>query len=102
MQTYRLIPLQDKPIADYIASTINKAIHWLARKTAENKVKYTNKAYYGSEMFGAVIVFSSTEKDDINKKMPKGNKMNHAVLLKHQIFIITPESLRKKNTLEIY
>lgn len=98
MQTYKLIPLQDKPFADYIATSCNKAIHWLARKTAENKVSYTNKAYYGSEMFESIIVFSSVDKDDINKKMPKGNKMNHADLLKHQIFIITPESLRKKNT----
>jgi len=98
MQTYRLIPLVDKALPDYIATTVNRAVHWLARKTAENKVKYANKAYYGSLMFGRIIVFSSVEKDDINKKVPKGNKMNHAELLKHQIFIITPESLRKKNT----
>ena len=98
MQTYKLAPETDSPIWAFLFSYYNKFIMSLARKTAQNEAIAQNKAMYGAKMFNSIIVFSSKEKDDINKKVPKGNKMNHAELLKHQAFIYSPESIRKKNT----
>lgn len=97
MQTYKLAPQTESPIWAWVFSYYDKFMMYLARKTAKNQAVSNNKAMYGSKMFNSIIVFSSVEKDDINKKVPKGNKMNHAELLKHQVFIYTPESVRKKN-----
>lgn len=98
MQIYRLIPVGDNVVATYIATIYNRFMHYLAKESAINQCKYTGKSYYGCEMFGSICVFSSVEKDDINQKMPKGNKMNIAELLRHKIFHITTDYLRKKNT----
>lgn len=97
MQTYKLAPITESPIWAFLFSYYDLLMMWLARKTAKNEAIAQNKAMYGSKMFNSIIVFSSVEKDDINSKVPKGNKMNHAELLKHQVFIYTPESVRKKN-----
>ena len=98
MQTYKLAPQTESPIWAWAFSYYDKFMMRLARKTAQNQAVANNKAMYGSKMFNSIIVFSSVEKDDINMKVPKGNKMNHAELLKHKVFIYTPESVRKKNT----
>lgn len=97
MQYYRLLkPVNNLPV-DFLISRYNRFMHKLAYKAAEGQVAATNKSYYGAEMFGSIVIFSSVEKDDINRKMPKGNKMNIAELLRHKVFLITPNDLRKKN-----
>ena len=98
MQIYRLIPTGDNMVATYVATIYNRFMHYLAKQSAINQCKYTGKSYYGAEMFGSIVIFSSVEKDDINRKIAKGNKMNIAELLRHKIFHVTPESLRKKIT----
>ncbi len=98
MQHFKLAPPTKSPFGAFLASYYNLLMMKMARKTARNEAVAQNKAMYGSRMFNSILIFSSVEKDDINKKVPKGNKMNHADLLKHQVFIYTPESLRKKNT----
>lgn len=97
MQTYHLAPQTEKPIWAFLFSYYDKFMMFLAKKTARNQTIAQNKAMYGAKMFNSIIVFSSVEKDDINKKVPKGNKMNHAELLKHKVFLYTPEGVRKKN-----
>ena len=70
----------------------------LARKYARNQAVALNRAMYGSKMFNSIIVYSSVEKADINAHVPKGNKMNHADVLKHMVFFYRPEEVRKKIT----
>ena len=98
MQTYKLAPETESPILAWMYSYYDKFMMRLARKTAQNRAVAENKAMYGSKLFNSIVVFSSIEKDDINRRVPTGNKMNHAQLLKYQVFIYTPESVRKKNT----
>ena len=98
MQTYKLTPPTESPFWSWLFSYYNRFMMSLAKKAAQNEAIAQNKTMYGSRMYNSIIVFSSKEKDDINRKVPKGNAMNHAELLKHKVFIYTPESVRKKNT----
>jgi len=98
MQYYRLIRPTGSGIWDYFITKYNVFMRRLAYRSAENQVRATGKSYYGAEMFGSIVVMSSVEKDDINRKMPKGNAMNHAEFLRHKVFHVTPEMVRKKIT----
>ena len=98
MQDFRLLAPSENPFAGYMGSLWNRFMNYLAREYARNEVRATGKSFYGFEMFGRITVMSSVERDDINRKMPKGNKMHIAETLRHKVFHITPESLRKKNT----
>ena len=69
---------------------------WWAKRYAKRKAIDLNKAMYGSQMFGSILVYSSKEKADINSGVPKGNHMNHAKVLAWSLFIITPQQARKK------
>ena len=98
MQTYKLTPETNSPFWAWAFSYYDRIRMSMVKKAAQNQAIAQNKAMYGTRMYNSIIVFSSTEKDDINKKVPKGNKMNHAEMLKHQVFMYTPESVRKKFT----
>ena len=97
MQKYHLAKPVDDPIMNWFASLYNKFMYHLARKAAKNMCLSKNKAIYGIELYNSIHVMTSIEKRDIDKLMPKGNKMNIAKTLEHQSFIYTPEQLRKKS-----
>lgn len=98
MQYFRLAPPTQSPVLAVMYSRWDRWMMNLARRYAKNQAIAQNKAMYGSKMFNSIIVFSSVEKADINAHVPKGNAMNHAEVLKHKVFLYTPESVRKKIT----
>jgi len=98
MQYYKLIKPVSRPLWDYFITRYNMLMRKMAEKSAKQQCLTTNKGYYGAEMFGSIVVISSVERDDMNRKVPKGNKMHYAEFARHQVFRFTPESLRKKNT----
>lgn len=98
MQRFKLYPQTSTVIGNFIEDNYNAFILKLARRSAIKMCEYKNKTIYGLEMYNAIHIMTSIEKKDIDKVMPAGNKMNIAETLKHQTFMITPESIRKKNT----
>ena len=98
MQKFKLYPKTTSAIGNWIANIYNVRMNKLAKRSAWKMCEYKNKAIYGLEMYNTIHVMTSVEKKDIDKAMPKGNRMNIAKTLQYQTFLITPEMLRKKNT----
>ncbi len=95
MQRFKLLKDSDDGMTNFMVSIYNRFMHKLSYRAGMNMAISKNKAIYGIEMYGAIHVMTSIEKRDIDKVMPKGNKMNIASTLEHQTFLIYPETARR-------
>ena len=90
MKRFKLYPKTETAIGHLIAGWYNSIMAKLARKAAVKMAANKNKAIYGIEISNAIHVMTSIEKRDIDKAMPRGNKMNIAKTLEYQTFLIYP------------
>jgi len=92
MKYYSKIPRSERLWIDWIASSINRIIFWVARRIALSESKaHGGMRYYVLDVFDSYMIVSSREKRDIDMKMPKGKKMNFAELMRSQVYI-TPHT----------
>ena len=93
MKKFKLYPRTETALGHLVSGLYNGWMAKLARKAAVKMAANKNKMIYGIEVYNSIHVMTSTEKRDIDKAMPKGNKMNIAKTLEYQNFIIYPPRL---------
>ena len=86
MITYKKLRPTSKPLWDLFIIWINRYTLAMAKKNARELSKSEGRPYSILDQSDLFILLNSSEKDDINRKMPKGAEMGINEFYKHRIY----------------
>lgn len=91
MIQYRKLQPTYRPLQDAIIVWWNSLLLRMAKQQCKRMASGEGRPHYIVDMHSVLIVLNSAEKDDINKKVPKGSQMDYPTFLRNKIYEVTKD-----------